>query len=386
MITLQTVHSLVDSILVVLPITITWHWMTMPRRHPERTFFGVRVESGFPRSLTAEAILNQFRWRIWTWALGIAVAWALIQAVSAAGSELPSYALCAVPMFGMLACTSAFGLAHGRTQRQAESAPEPTIRVATLATEEPDCVWLQVLDWAAMIVPPLIPVVTLIIISTYWNQFPSRFHEDSSAAANTAFTLALGLFSTANYWALLFRTRGGDWAFTPRTSHVYRSYLGMMQSCIFTFMICQLCVLSVMPLHSTVAWLRPLNIMTEMKIILPLTVGLAICCWIMRLWISKHLEKEKGDPMPDRFWKWGWFYYNPSDPVLVVPTRTGAGYSPNYARSSVWLACGTLIVLCIAAFVQMSYEERALDRQTQEIEREIQSTINRSCNSMHAKH
>jgi hypothetical protein len=93
MITLQTVHSLAFSILVVLPITITWHWMTMPRQHRVRTFFGVRVEPGFRKSLTAEAILNQFRWRIWTCAFGITVTWALIQTVLAE-SEQPSYVLC----------------------------------------------------------------------------------------------------------------------------------------------------------------------------------------------------------------------------------------------------------------------------------------------------
>jgi hypothetical protein len=354
----------------VLPITIIWHWMTMPRQHRVRTFFGVRVEPGFPKSLTAEAILNQFRWRIWTCALGITVTWALIQTVSA-GSERPSYDLCLVPMISMLVCTVAFGLAHGRTQRQAEAMPDPTVRLASLATIEPDCIWLEVLDWIAMTVPPLIPVMTLITISVYWNQFPSRFHEASNAVADAAFSLAVGLFCTASHWALRFRARGGDWASTPRASHAYRTYLGVMQGSIFTLLICQMCVQNLMPLNGNVSWLHPLNVTVEYRVFMPALVIVGIFALSIRSWISNQPDRQSGDPMPDRYWKWGYFYYNPNDSVLVVPTRTGTGYSPNYARSSVWLVCGVLTVLFIASIVKMSYEKRAIDHETQRIEREI---------------
>jgi hypothetical protein len=223
-------------------------------------------------------------------------------------------------MINMLVCTVAFGLAHGRTQRQAEAMPDPTVRLASLVTIEPDCIWLEVLDWIAMTVPPLIPVMTLIIISVYWNQFPSRFHEASSAVADAAFSLAVGLFCTASHWALRFRARGGDWASTPRASHAYRTYLGVMQGSIFTLLICQMCVQNLMPLNGYVSWLHPLKMTVEYRVFMATLVLVGIFALSIRSWISNQPDRQSGDPMPDRCWKWGYFYYNPNDSVLVVPT------------------------------------------------------------------
>jgi uncharacterized membrane protein len=52
--------------------------------------------------------------------------------------------------------------------------------------------------------------------------------------------------------------------------------------------------------------------------------------------------------MPDTCWKWGQYYFNPDDPALVVPLRSGIGGSPNFARPSVWIAW--LAVALVTAF------------------------------------
>ena len=51
--------------------------------------------------------------------------------------------------------------------------------------------------------------------------------------------------------------------------------------------------------------------------------------------------------MPDDCWKWGSFYFNRNDPALVVPLRSGMGYSFNYAH----LTTRILLTLTACALV-----------------------------------
>jgi uncharacterized membrane protein len=56
--------------------------------------------------------------------------------------------------------------------------------------------------------------------------------------------------------------------------------------------------------------------------------------------------------MADSCWKWGSVYYNPEDPAIVVPLRTGMGQSFNCARPSVWVVGGAVMALTIVSLVQ----------------------------------
>ena len=56
--------------------------------------------------------------------------------------------------------------------------------------------------------------------------------------------------------------------------------------------------------------------------------------------------------MSDACWKWGSVYFNPNDPAIVVPLRTGVGESLNCARPSVWVVGGAVMALTIASLVQ----------------------------------
>lgn len=38
----------------------------------------------------------------------------------------------------------------------------------------------------------------------------------------------------------------------------------------------------------------------------------------------------------DQFWRWGLFYYNPSDPTLFIQHRSGPGYTVNFANRLSW--------------------------------------------------
>lgn len=49
----------------------------------------------------------------------------------------------------------------------------------------------------------------------------------------------------------------------------------------------------------------------------------------------------------DSFWRWGLFYYNPSDPTLFIQCRSGHGYTVNFANFLSW----PLLLLFLADLV-----------------------------------
>jgi uncharacterized membrane protein len=53
----------------------------------------------------------------------------------------------------------------------------------------------------------------------------------------------------------------------------------------------------------------------------------------------------------DRFWKLGQFYFNPSDPAVIVEKRFGLGYTCNFARPAAWLLIGGFLVFIIACLI-----------------------------------
>jgi hypothetical protein len=51
----------------------------------------------------------------------------------------------------------------------------------------------------------------------------------------------------------------------------------------------------------------------------------------------------------DQFWRWGLFYYNPSDPTLFIQHRAGPGYTVNFANFMSW----PLTIAILADFVYL---------------------------------
>jgi uncharacterized membrane protein len=69
---------------------------------------------------------------------------------------------------------------------------------------------------------------------------------------------------------------------------------------------------------------------------------LAYCWASARLFTPPDIERNG-----DRFWHWGLFYYNPSDPTLFIQHRAGPGYTLNFANKFSW----TLPALVLADFI-----------------------------------
>jgi hypothetical protein len=343
MIDFLTIANRVLSVIVSLLPAAVWHWTTARGQSRGQTLFGARTQPGFAESDTGRAILKEFRWRLWRWSVAGAAASVLIpiSLATLAGSSI-----------AMLAGSVAFALANGRTQREAKVTAHSALRVASLlAGNEEGALWLSVVNSLAMLVPPALPAATLMILALHWSQLPPKFHE-GQWLFGLFFGLTMGLACTANQWALRFRARSSDWAPTRIDSRRYRTYLGAMQSLVFAFLTFQLCVPILMQLHNTVAFLPHIESAAYFQVSLPAQALWLVFVWRMRFWLTNHIAAQSSDPMSDACWKWGYFYFNPSDPALVVPLRSGVGQSFNCARPSVWVVGGTVTLLTIAAFAQ----------------------------------
>jgi uncharacterized membrane protein len=337
---LETLNRVLFAALFLLHAA-TWHWSTGRLQTRGSTFFGARVEAGFAASDTGRAIMRTFHWRLWSSALVLAAAAAL----SGPDSIWTNGGL----FVAIVVAVAFFALAHRRTSQQASPTPAPAERVASLVNE-PESPWLTVLDWLTMIVPLAAPTATLMFLARYGSGFSEQFLSRHYFSA--VLTLSIGLMCSANQFALRYRSRSSDWAPDPGASHKYRTYLGVMFAAIFTFIGAQICVLTLMDFRLTVPWLQNWSMSGYFAISFPAQALWLFGVWRLRWWLSNHLATETVDPMPDACWKWGSFYFNRQDPALVVPTRSGVGYSPNYARPSVWVVTVVITALLIASLVQ----------------------------------
>ncbi|MBI4890722.1 MAG: hypothetical protein HY821_08865 [Acidobacteria bacterium] len=64
------------------------------------------------------------------------------------------------------------------------------------------------------------------------------------------------------------------------------------------------------------------------------------------------MKSYEAPKAPREAWKLGVFYYNPDDPDIMVPKRTGLGYTMNFARpASWWFLVGLVLLIAIPLFV-----------------------------------
>jgi hypothetical protein len=330
------------TLLTTLSGGLAWQLMTLRGESRGGTFFGARAEPGFRESAAGLAILRQFRWRLWGWTLaGAAVC------LAAMAFEMGHGIAAAAPFIGFSAGMTAFALAHRRTRREAIAPVESSVRTASLMVEaEPGNVWLDVLDWLAMLAPPAIPAWSLAFLALHWHEVHPLLGRTLSIFL-AVFGLAIGLCCcTDGHWALRYRSRSSDWAPTPGASHKFRTYLGVMQACVWTFIIAEFSALAVMQFGGDRSRTPPFGLPAPLQY-LGMATWLA-CLWGMRWWLSRHMAMGSGDSMADRYWKWGFFYVNPDDSALVVPLRSGLGQSYNFARASVqWVAFAVMAVTII---------------------------------------
>lgn len=332
--------------------TAIWHWQSSKQQARRSMFFGARVDPQFTTSDSGISILKTFRLRIWGLAFAVVLAYFVFLW---RGSEKPEHFVKAilfvffVPLVGNLMM---FGLANRQVAREASVVPVPSTRSASLFIERDEYnVWLTVLDWLVILIPIAMPAVTICVLILYWNQFPPNYRP-LVEIGHVLLISVFGLFTGATYFALRFRARSSDWAANPRASRRYRTVLGLIHFFVFGYMIFDSCWLSLMPLlkggrfGDMNAYFRFTS--PEMIFIFLLLVG-------MMMYLKRNLARDSSDPMRNVYWKWGYFYYNLEDSALVVPSRSGTGFSYNYANRSVWFVGAFIAVAvfftCVLLFI-----------------------------------
>jgi len=344
-----TTDLLFPVVLVILQTAI-WHWQSSKQQARRNMFFGARVEPDFIASARGESILKSFHLRIWSVALAVILAYLfLLWPRTTRPEDLPK-SLLFVFFASMIGNLVNFGLANRRTSREAAGIPEPSSRTADLFGDEDEPnAWLTVVDWLGILVPIAMPLATIFFVTLHWNQFRSN---DSPFVALRQLLLmaAFGSFAAGTYFALRFRARSGDWARNPRASRRYRTLLGLVQSSVFSYIIIDGCWLSLMPLLKGG---RSGDMNTYFRFSSPAGIGLFFALLAMQLYLKKNFARETSDPMADDCWKWGYFYYNSTDSALIVPSRSGMGYSYNYASREVWLLGGLVLAAMLFTFVSL---------------------------------
>jgi uncharacterized membrane protein len=125
-----------------------------------------------------------------------------------------------------------------------------------------------------------------------------------------------------------------------------------MQAMVWVLVTWQLCIFALRGPYSPIPAMRTGHATGYFLITFSVEALWLISVYSIRAWLAKHLAVASSDPMPDACWKGGVFYYNPDDPVLMVPLRTGIGQSFNYARPSVWIVSGILTTAGILSVIQ----------------------------------
>ena len=317
------------SVGIVLMQPAIWQWATSPSRSRRGSFFGMRVPDRFTDTPPAAAIRARFVRQIWTGAAVIA----LVPAFVPVADVESGLTFMAVLMASEIWILIAYAGANRRTRLQAPPVAG-VVREANLLEADVIPAWISLVEWMVIVAPIGLPLATAAALALRWSRLTTEAR--ASNAQQVVLACAVALVPSISQLALRYRARSLDWAPTEPASRRYRAMLGLMGALAFAAPIGQMCALTLMSVFESVnmnryfLWAFPLQF-----------AGLAALVGLWR-WLGRHLSRESGDPMPDSRWKWGYFYVNGDDPALVVPLRSGPGFSFNHARPSVWIVGGAI--------------------------------------------
>jgi hypothetical protein len=295
-------------------------------------FFGVTVDPGFGGTKEGRRVLRRFRRQVW-------VHFVLSASVAAAGALRGRPWLIAA---GILWQTVRMGWAFWAARRDAlpHAVPEEPVREATLAVRDltlPGGV-------AGQAGPFLILAAAALWLRARWDDIPERFpiHWD--------------LAGTPNGWSE--RTVGGVYGPLLMAAAVALVLLGVARRIVTSsrdpsdrsrqanlavllgveYLVAAVAAVSAcLPLAASPGALLPA------LVVLPPVVTAALVVYMVR--VAREVQPVGSDGGPDRHWKGGLFYVNRGDPALLVPKRSGMGYTLNYGRPLAWILTAAFLAL-----------------------------------------
>jgi uncharacterized membrane protein len=328
---------------IALNAVLFWKLPDLSRRD---VFFSVTVSAELRRTDLAIATLWWYR---------VAVAAGTTLALAALSWQPPQWAALGLVAQGPAVIA---GWMWARRRIAPNAIPLPVSRVAVAAprhTRLPG-------GWLARLGPFVILGATTTILALNWDAIPSQFphhwnasgHPDAWSTKSVRSVFGTLLFGAGAISVMLFSassilTRTKQVAAIGPSSQAEARY----KRGTATYSVASAYVAAV--LFSYFA-LRPLaatnSLGLEVWLILGVVVLMSIgmTTWLIRMGAGGQRSVEAGssppvgDATPDRAWKGGIVYFNPSDPALFVEKRMGLGWTLNFGNLWSWVLLGAALL------------------------------------------
>ncbi len=292
-------------------------------------FFSRTVEPAFAESSRARQISSGYLRGVWLGCVASVLAYAGIVA-STRLSLVASFALAV--LLECVLCSAAFARAHRLTGDALAESPAPSAGDRDHADAPAAVVSVPLLDptsfTRAMLVQlVLAPVCAFLAwVVPMWTMhmdlgsFATAI-SDNGAAFLSGLGLGLMVGSILLYLQLRYfsRHRSPMARFTARGC-VILAWCGAAAMALSSLSV---------PLHLVIT---PAMKGTILVVILAVAFLRLAYSWTrLHLFAPPQIERSG-----DQFWRWGLFYYNPSDPTLFIQHRAGPGFTMNFANFFSW--------------------------------------------------
>ena len=318
-----------------------------PQLTRQDIFFGVTIAPGFRHERTARMVSRRYTREVWLLAL--------MAAVLVGTSRAP---LLSVPVLAAQGFGAFVAFAKARRALLPYAAAPTALREAELAPRPP-------LPGGAVgqLGPFAIVLASAAHVALHWSQFPTRFptHWNISGRpdgwshksfADVFEVLWYGLVGCglgfATSYGVMHASRVPNVNGTAGRSdrQVRRVNLMLLLAGAYLVAVCVSWVV-IAPIVVPDVHRLPL-----LLIVSPFVVAVVATLSIMRLRqrSSRQIGIKAvpvGDTTPDSCWKWGRYYFNPSDPAVFVEKRFGWGYTLNLGHRVSWL----VVILTIVALL-----------------------------------
>lgn len=314
-------------VLLLLPAFYSW-----TSRLNQFFFFGRTVPAHFPPSDAGRAITRQYLCLIWTGFVPIlAVSWIMYR------HHNFSFLLLAV-MVEWAVFRVAFARAHNVAGRLAPAvAPRPAVEVPLAPAANPPSIAALLAPLIASTVIVASPLIYLAHGSSSASLLEQLDALISMHGGEMLFGFGIGLGFGGPFGILLrlkARTR------TPLGNHALQgvmlaAWVGALSLAI-TF---------------GVAFAGGHISRTESKAVLFGSLLIAALLAFWRTYTHRRFVPPLAEMQADENWRWGFLYWNSSDPALFVQCRCGAGYTLNYGRFLAWPISVVFVGFLVTAFV-----------------------------------
>ena len=306
--------------------------------------FGSRVQPAFRSSAEAQRLLRgHYRVVILSSIVSVVL-------ISVALYRQIAWLVGVAPMVQVAGCLISY--ARGWRVARPHAKPAEAVRTASLAPPDTRLTG-GLLAWTG---PFLILGAAAVVVWAHWDELPARVAvhwgvSGPDAWGEKSWRSVFGVLIIGAWTLLLTEAIGvaivkgsrspqtpGGWGATHRRMNI-ALLLGIAY--IIALMLANIAVAPVygrggdLPVSG---WVAPVALLAA--------IGVAV--W--RMIANRGQASDEPDPTPEECWSWGEIYYNPNDPVVVVPKRSGFGYTLNFANPITWALGAIMIALPLLIF------------------------------------